>query len=53
MTPIPKHKDENAPELAHYGIVRTMIAQYEFGGYRYTNLADAVAQAKRTQGASE
>jgi len=36
-----------APELALYGIVRIVSEHFEFGGYRYTNLADAVAQAKR------
>ena len=36
--------NEAAP---HYGIKRVMIEQFEFGGYRYANLKDAVAEARR------
>jgi len=34
-------------EAERYGIVRVPGEHFEFGGYRYTNLADAVAEAKR------
>ena len=33
--------------LARLGIERVPGFTYRIGGYRYTNLADAVAQAKR------
>ena len=33
--------------MARYGIMRVPADQYHVGGYRYTSLADAVAQAKR------
>ena len=33
--------------LAHYGIVREPTAVYHLGGFRYSTLADAVAQARR------
>lgn len=34
-------------EMAHYGIIRKPVDYFEYGGYRYTSLGDAVAQAKR------
>jgi len=40
---------ETESELTRYGIVRVPADHYEFGGYRYTNLADAVAEARRRQ----
>ena len=39
--------DAVSNEAAHYGIKRAVIEQFEFGGYRYTNLKDAVAEARR------
>ncbi|RYE70503.1 MAG: hypothetical protein EOP17_00400 [Rhizobiaceae bacterium] len=37
-------------ELADsFGIKHFITSQFEFGRYRYTNLADAVSEAKRTQ----
>ncbi|HET7709912.1 MAG TPA: hypothetical protein VFK50_10360 [Sphingomicrobium sp.] len=35
-------------ELAKLGIERVPAFTYRIGGFRYTNLADAVAQARRT-----
>lgn len=38
-------------ELREMGIVLTLVANYSVGDYRYTNLSDALAQARiaRTQ----
>ena len=35
------------PSPESLGIVRLMTETYAVGGYRYTNLVDAVAQARR------
>ena len=35
--------------MAKYGITRVPIDYFHYGGFRYTNLKDAVAQAKRQQ----
>jgi hypothetical protein len=34
-------------QLAELGITRQMTETYSVGGYRYTTLGDAVAQARR------
>lgn len=34
-------------DLARRGIVRVSVDQFEVGGYRYTSLKDAIAQANR------
>ena len=49
MDAIPPADRSAAPagELERYGIVRVPAEHFEYGGYRYTNLADAVAEAKR------
>jgi hypothetical protein len=36
--------------LARYGIVRVPADVFHYGGYRYTNIKDAVAEAKRHPG---
>lgn len=37
-----------SPELAErLGVVRHMTETYSVGGFRYTNLVDAIAQARR------
>ena len=40
-----------APEveetMAKYGITRVSVDQFHLGDYRYSNLRDAIAQAKR------
>jgi hypothetical protein len=36
-----------AEEIAKYGITRVPVDYYHYGVFRYTNLKDAVAQAKR------
>ncbi|UNK78435.1 hypothetical protein MNQ96_12755 [Sphingopyxis granuli] len=35
--------------LNRYGITRVPVATYLLDGYRYTSLADAVAQARRSR----
>ena len=34
-------------ELVRLGIERVSVETYRFGGYRYTNLTDALAAARR------
>ena len=34
-------------EMAKYGITSSQISQFAYGDYRYTNLEDAIAEAKR------
>ena len=34
-------------KIAKYCITSVQIRQFFYGGYRYTNLADAIAEAKR------
>ena len=41
---------EEADLLALHGIERLPAHQFIVGGYRYGNLADAVAQARRMEG---
>ena len=36
-------------EAARYGINRVPVDLFEYGGYRYTNLEDAIAEAKRRE----
>jgi hypothetical protein len=36
-------------EMAKYGITRVPVDYFHYGDFRYTNLKDAVAQAKRQQ----
>ena len=52
MTVVPPSTPSLPPEmdaeaLAGLGIVRVMAEQFHIGPYRYTRLADAIAQAKR------
>jgi hypothetical protein len=42
----PVHQDE-AEMLAHFGITRVPAYQYHYREWRYSNLDDAIAQAKR------
>jgi len=37
---------EAVEEMAKYGIISTQISEFFYGGYRYTNLADTIAEAK-------
>ena len=45
----PAAKPEAKDEIAKYGITRVPVDYFHYKQYRYTNLADAVAQAKRAQ----
>jgi hypothetical protein len=38
---------EAVVEMAKYGIVRAWTNHFIYGGFRYTNLEDAIAEAKR------
>lgn len=40
-------KIAEAEEMARYGIVLVPVDYFHYGKFRYTNLKDAVAQAKR------
>jgi hypothetical protein len=40
---------EAVEEMAKYGINRVPVDYFHYGDFRYTNLKDAVAQAKRQQ----
>jgi len=51
---LPEHEKPNLPdnpessdELAEYGITRVAVDYFHYKDYRYTNLSDAIAQAKR------
>lgn len=46
--PAPEVVDaESASEMERYGIVRVPIDYFHVGGFRYTSLKEAIAQAKR------
>ena len=45
--------NSDAQIMAHYGITRVPVDYFHVGVFRYTNLADAVAAAKRQQAAVE
>jgi len=44
---------ENNDDLSKYGIIKTTVDVFHCGGYQYTNLVDAMAQAKRLPDATE
>ncbi|WP_454884279.1 hypothetical protein [Sphingomonas oryzagri] len=50
MTDLPTQTDADAADaelMARYGITCVPVARFHYKFYRYTHLADAVAQAKR------
>jgi hypothetical protein len=48
MNPTPPNAPEDGPgQLVHYGIVRYATDHFVIGGYRYSRIEDAVAEAKR------
>ena len=51
ISPEPSHKSVSETEAAmrEFGIIRVPAETFEFGGYRYTNIKDAVAEAQRHQ----
>jgi len=42
-----------ADDMATYGITRVPVDYFHVGKYRYTNLDDAIAEAKRRQPATK
>jgi hypothetical protein len=50
--PSPANHLEALEEMARYGITRVPIGYFHYKEYRYNNLADAVAQAKRDEGSN-
>ena len=44
---------EVSEEMSKYGITKKSIDHFYYGEYQYTNLRDALAQAKRTVEAAE
>ena len=50
--PGPDLSSEAAKQMDKYGITCVPSYYYHFGPYRYTNLEDAVAEAKRQAGKS-
>ncbi len=42
-------KADDAEELAKFGITRVAVDYFHCGPFRYTNLKDAIAQARRQQ----
>lgn len=45
----PALSPEAAEEMAKYGITRVPVDYFHYGEFSYTNLEDAIAQAKRQQ----
>jgi hypothetical protein len=43
----PTFRHDAAEEMAKYGITRVPTDYFHYKEYRYTSLADAIAQAKR------
>lgn len=48
----PTLSSEAAKEMDEYGITCVPVYYFHYGKYRYTNLEDAVAEAKRQLGKS-
>ena len=42
-----KTENEQSAELKRYGITPVQLTVFDWGGYRYSSAADAVAAAKR------
>jgi hypothetical protein len=45
----PSHvsQSDRQDAMKHYGIVEVPAHVFEYGGYRYTNIKDAIAAARR------
>jgi hypothetical protein len=50
--PIPAMSPEASEDMEKYGITRVPVDFFHYGGFRYTNLEDAVAEAIRDQRSS-
>jgi len=46
-SPEMQSRDDLQAELKKYGIVPVQLTVFDWGGYRYTNVRDAIAAAKR------
>jgi hypothetical protein len=46
-SPAMQSRDDLQAELKKYGIAPVQLTVFDWGGYRYTNLKDAIAAAKR------
>ncbi len=42
-------EDGAAQAMREYGVKRIPVDYFHVGGYRYTDMKDAIAQAKRTK----
>ena len=47
ITDEPQAQDLKPEEASDYGITTSEVTYYHYGTYRYTNLKDAIAEAKR------
>ena len=47
ITPTPQTETDTAQQMERYGITRVPADQYQHKTNRYSNLGDAVAQARR------
>lgn len=47
IVPPAERPETSASELERHGVIRIATERFEFGGYRYERLADAVAEARR------
>jgi len=46
-SPEMESRDDLQSELERYGITPVQLTVFDWGGYRYSNLTDAIAAAKR------
>jgi hypothetical protein len=46
-SPEMQSRDDLQAELKRYGITPVQLTVFDWGGYRYTNVRDAIAAAKR------
>lgn len=53
MRSAPDEAQENGSQLEKYGITKTHVDVFSYKEYRYSNLKDAVAQAKRDEARRE
>ena len=51
--PGPALSTEALDDMAKHGITRSTVDYYHCGAYRYTNLKDAIAEAKRQKSPAE
>ena len=46
-SPEMQSRDDQQAQLKRYGITPVQLTVFDWGGYRYTNVRDAIAAAKR------